>query len=117
MWCRYPSYSRWEGRRSDALDNALARAHDPHLPLRLLRTGAPNVTNMTEVVRPEYLSLIGLLNTRLFTIPGYQRPYSWETRERKDLFDDIEDVWREGEDHFHGHCGLPRAGRQRHTAH
>lgn len=58
------------------------------------------MTNMTEVVRPEYLSLIGLLNTRLFTIPGYQRPYSWEARERKDLFDDIEDVWQEDEDHF-----------------
>ena len=51
---------------------------------------------MTEAVRPEYLSLIDLLNKRLFTIPNYQRSYSWDKRQCQDLFDDMEDVWQEG---------------------
>ena len=47
---------------------------------------------MTEAIQPQHLSLIDLLNKRLFTIPDYQRSYSWEKRQRKDLFEDIEDV-------------------------
>jgi hypothetical protein len=35
------------------------------------------------------LNLDGLLQGRLFEIPDYQRTYSWETNQRKDLFSDI----------------------------
>ena len=57
---------------------------------------------MAEEIQPKHLSLIDLLNKRLFTIPDYQRSYSWPTRQRKDLFDDIEDVWAEDdEDSIH----------------
>jgi len=56
---------------------------------------------MTEAIQPRHLSLIDLLDKRLFTIPDYQRSYSWSTRQRRDLFDDIEDVWQEDEDSIH----------------
>ncbi|MDD3894457.1 MAG: DUF262 domain-containing HNH endonuclease family protein [Syntrophomonadaceae bacterium] len=41
-------------------------------------------------IRPEYLTLDDLMQKRLFRIPNYQRSYSWETKQRKDLFKDIE---------------------------
>lgn len=53
---------------------------------------------MAETIQPKYLSLIDLLTRRLFTIPQYQRSYSWSTRQREDLFDDIESVWSEGDE-------------------
>ena len=56
---------------------------------------------MTETIQPQHLSLIDLLDKRLFTIPDYQRSYSWSARQRQDLFDDIEDVWQEDEDSSH----------------
>ena len=56
---------------------------------------------MANAIRPEHLSLIELLTTRLFTIPDYQRSYSWTGRQRKDLFEDIMEVWQENADsHF-----------------
>ena len=36
------------------------------------------------------LNLDKLLQGRLFRIPDYQRTYSWETKQRKDLFSDIQ---------------------------
>ena len=56
---------------------------------------------MTEAIHPKHLSLIDLLDKRLFTIPDYQRSYSWSKRQRQDLFDDIEDIWKEDEDSIH----------------
>lgn len=56
---------------------------------------------MTDAIHPQHLSLIDLLDKRLFTIPDYQRSYSWSTRQRRDLFDDIEEVWQEDEDSVH----------------
>jgi len=41
-------------------------------------------------IRPDNLTLDKLLQGRLFRIPDYQRAYSWETRQRKDLFTDIQ---------------------------
>ena len=41
-------------------------------------------------IQPEYLPLDKLLAGRLFRIPYYQRAYSWQRRQRKDMFDDIE---------------------------
>jgi uncharacterized protein with ParB-like and HNH nuclease domain len=43
-------------------------------------------------LRPEYLSFNGVLNQRLFGIPNYQRAYSWETKQRQDLFSDIKKI-------------------------
>ena len=37
---------------------------------------------------------------RLFRIPDYQRAYSWQKRQRADLFADIIEVQRSGRDHF-----------------
>jgi hypothetical protein len=40
-------------------------------------------------IKPDYLTLDSLLQKRLFRIPDYQRAYSWETKQREDLFGDI----------------------------
>lgn len=40
-------------------------------------------------IRPDNLTLDKLLQGRLFRIPDYQRAYSWETKQRRDLFGDI----------------------------
>ncbi|BAY85447.1 hypothetical protein NIES267_49470 [Calothrix parasitica NIES-267] len=40
-------------------------------------------------IRPDNLTLDKLLQGRLFRIPDYQRAYSWETKQRNDLFEDI----------------------------
>ena len=71
---------------------------------------------MAEEIQPRHLSLIDLLDKRLFTIPDYQRSYSWSTRQRKDLFDDIEDVWSEDDEdsiHFMATVVCLRHGRER----
>lgn len=49
---------------------------------------------------PKHLTLNNLLMGRLFRIPEYQRAYSWGSRQRQDLFDDINEVRRTGQDHF-----------------
>jgi hypothetical protein len=41
-------------------------------------------------IHPQYLTFGTLINNRLFRIPEYQRAYSWESEQRKDLFDDIQ---------------------------
>jgi Protein of unknown function DUF262/Protein of unknown function (DUF1524) len=41
-----------------------------------------------------------LLIGRLFRIPDYQRAYAWEKKQRDELFEDIEEVQRSGQDHF-----------------
>lgn len=40
-------------------------------------------------IRPDNLTLDKLLQGKLFRIPDYQRAYSWESKQRKDLFTDI----------------------------
>jgi len=52
-------------------------------------------------IQPQLLTLSGLLNKRLFRIPQYQRSYSWQTRQRKALFDDILHAWQLGKDQQH----------------
>lgn len=53
-------------------------------------------------IQPRHLTLTQLLDGRLFTIPDYQRAYSWSSRERRDLFDDIENIFKKdsSEGHF-----------------
>lgn len=41
------------------------------------------------MIQPKYLKLNELLAGRLFRIPAYQRAYSWERKQRRDLFSDI----------------------------
>lgn len=48
-------------------------------------------TNLS-IKQPVYLPLVDLLNNRLFDIPRYQRPYSWEYKHRSDMFEDIREL-------------------------
>lgn len=64
-------------------------------------------------LQPQLFNLANLLGGRLFRIPEYQRAYSWETKQRRDLFNDIERVRESNEDHFMATIvGLTRARRQ-----
>lgn len=40
-------------------------------------------------IKPEYYSLIKVLESKLFGIPEYQRAYSWQKQQRNELFSDI----------------------------
>lgn len=51
-------------------------------------------------LNPLHVSVAKLLDGRLFRIPGYQRAYSWQPRQRADLFRDIEEAHRSGREHF-----------------
>jgi hypothetical protein len=44
---------------------------------------------MPMMIDPKLVTLAQLLEGRLFRIPEYQRAYSWSSRQRADLFDDI----------------------------
>lgn len=43
-------------------------------------------------IQPTYKTLKGLFNDRVFRIPHYQRFYSWQKRQREDLFSDLEEL-------------------------
>ncbi|GKW48604.1 DUF262 domain-containing protein [Halomonas sp. NCCP-2165] len=49
---------------------------------------------------PQNLKLNDLLHGRLFRIPPYQRPYSWQTEHRRDLFDDLHTLYQKRQE-FH----------------
>lgn len=51
-------------------------------------------------IQPQLFSLHQLLKERLFRIPDYQRSYSWRSKERQDLFNDIQKVVATGDVHF-----------------
>ena len=51
-------------------------------------------------LQPQHLTITGILEKRLFRIPEYQRAYSWEKRQRKDLFSDIKNAFEKKQDHF-----------------
>lgn len=55
---------------------------------------------MTEI-SPKFIPFTNLLNGRLFRIPQYQRAYSWQKKQRQDLFDDIERTYRAQDDRAH----------------
>lgn len=44
------------------------------------------------LTRPDYLTFDQLLTRRLFRIPHYQRAYSWQSKQRTDMFNDIENL-------------------------
>ena len=41
------------------------------------------------MIQPEFKPLIEILTNKLFRIPEYQRHYSWQTKQRNELFEDI----------------------------
>ncbi len=53
-------------------------------------------------IQPQYIKFADLLSSRLFRIPQYQRAYSWGTKQRKDLFNDIQKSYskKNATDHF-----------------
>jgi uncharacterized protein with ParB-like and HNH nuclease domain len=52
-------------------------------------------------IQPQFQSIGTLIAGRLFKIPEYQRAYSWQSKQREDLFQDIEKVYVSGADsHF-----------------
>jgi len=54
------------------------------------------------VIEPKYFTLNTLFADRVFRIPHYQRFYSWQKKQRDDLFRDIEDLFiKEREDDRH----------------
>ena len=52
-------------------------------------------------IQPQLLTLSGLLGKRLFRIPQYQRAYSWTSRQRTALFNDILHTWELGPNQQH----------------
>ena len=52
------------------------------------------------LLNPQHMTVAQLLQSRLFRIPEYQRAYSWQKRQRSDLFEDIREVARSGREHF-----------------
>ena len=64
-------------------------------------------------LHPQLFNLNNLLNGRLFRIPEYQRAYSWEKKQRDDLFADITRIKSSNEDHFMATIvGLTRGKKQ-----
>jgi len=52
-------------------------------------------------LQPEYSTVNRLLQDRLFRIPNYQRAYSWEKKQRDDLFEDIVKLSNYKDDRHH----------------
>lgn len=52
-------------------------------------------------LQPVYDTLDELLQRRLFTIPEYQRAYSWKHKQRNDLFDDVTKILDRDDDRHH----------------
>jgi Protein of unknown function DUF262/Protein of unknown function (DUF1524) len=53
------------------------------------------------MIEPTYAVLQMLFADRVFRIPSYQRFYSWRTRQRNDLFTDLEALATRGDDQHH----------------
>lgn len=52
-------------------------------------------------IDPKSLSFWKLVTDRLFRIPAYQRAYSWGSKQRQDLFNDLVNLYQKGHDyHF-----------------
>ena len=47
------------------------------------------------------ISLQKIFQNQVFTVPDYQRGYSWETEHRQDLLDDLESIDLKSEKHHY----------------
>ena len=52
-------------------------------------------------IDPKNVTLDQLIRGRLFRIPQYQRTYSWQSKQRQDMFGDIQRIYDKGNDRFH----------------
>ncbi|MEM0136439.1 MAG: DUF262 domain-containing protein [Thermoplasmatales archaeon] len=66
-------------------------------------------------IQPKYLTLDNLFYGRLFRIPQYQRNYSWQKKQRDDLFSDIWDAWNDGENKTHFMANVVGLQREKRT--
>lgn len=66
-------------------------------------------------IQPQYVALSKLLSGRLFRIPEYQRAYSWTSKQRRDLFDDINTVAESTDDTIHFMATVVGLRRERRT--
>jgi len=66
-------------------------------------------------IRPQHVTLDQLLYGRLFRIPQYQRTYSWHSKQRQDLFHDIQRTWAAGKERSHFMATVVGLGRQKRT--
>jgi hypothetical protein len=53
------------------------------------------------MIEPRYATLRVLLEDRVFRIPQYQRFYSWQSRQREDLFSDLRNLAAREDDEHH----------------
>jgi len=63
-------------------------------------TTEQKITKRAATADPKFVSLDDLFTKRLFHIPPYQRFYSWESKQRKALFDDINTSYEGNAVHF-----------------
>ena len=52
-------------------------------------------------IDPKHVTLAQLMQGRLFRIPQYQRTYSWRSKQRQDMFNDIQRIYDLDLDRFH----------------
>ena len=64
-------------------------------------------------IQPIYLSMSTLLAGRLFRIPEYQRAYSWQTKQRADLFNDLRKIAAAGQNSEHFMAAIVGLRRKR----
>ena len=75
--------------------SAQVALHSPELHHCGLKGATENI------IEPKYQTLNGLFTDRVFQIPKYQRFYSWQKKQREDLFGDIRELAKKGEDRHH----------------
>ena len=68
-------------------------------------------------IQPKYLTFSELVSKRLFRIPEYQRAYSWKSKHRQDLFDDISKLKSKPAGSTHFMATVVGLQRERETIH
>ena len=70
---------------------------------------------MTLEMQPQHFTFGEMIHGRLFRIPSYQRAYSWQRRQRMDLFEDIQRTWDAGDGRHHFMATIVGLRRERRT--
>ena len=66
-------------------------------------------------IQPQHLTLAELVHGRLFRVPQYQKAYSWGSRQRRALFEDIARTWESGNDRRHFMATIVGLRREKRT--